>query len=460
MELGRLVVVLLLAASAVSADTPSGTPDSEDEPDAPIAAAKSSSTPVISREDSKPKSVDWQPLFFSSFKFLLIENGWRYVTEEATRHPHLPFFKGYVDSVTNLHGWTDGNPNFDNYVGHPMQGGVAGFIWAENDRRFHHVEFGRNSEYWKSRLRAAAFMWAYSEMEEIGPFSEASIGNIQAKPPEQGFVDHVITPTLGLAWMIGEDALDRYVIRKLERKTSNRTYQAIIRGTMNPTRSFANVIGGRWPWARTTDEYNLYRSAPRNEVARPPHREMEPRPGVAPLEVTMSADFFNSGNGPCIGGGANAAFRVHPQWQIVGNLNGCNMTGLAANHNGGSMIYTAGARWTPMLPGRWHLYVQLLAGGNKVTEDIVLPEQKAALELKAKKNSTPLPDQSQYTLQFDSAGSALTAGTGLDFQVNNALAIRLLSVDYTKTWAQNMPSFAAPRGWMWKTGVVLRMGTW
>ena len=120
-----------------------------------------------------------------SGRFLLIENGWRYATEDATRHPHMPFFKGYVDSVTNIHGWADGNPFLDNYVGHPMQGSVSGFIWTQNDPRYRNVAFGRNPEYWTSRLRATAFAWGYSTLSEIGPFSEASIGNIQAKIPSR-----------------------------------------------------------------------------------------------------------------------------------------------------------------------------------------------------------------------------------------------------------------------------------
>ena len=60
------------------------------------------------------------------------------------------------------------------YVGHPMQGAVSGYLWTLNDPRYRNVVFGRNPEYWKSRLRAGAFAWAYSEQSEIGVISEAS----------------------------------------------------------------------------------------------------------------------------------------------------------------------------------------------------------------------------------------------------------------------------------------------
>ena len=90
---------------------------------------------------------------------------------------------------------------------------VSGYLWTLNDTRYRNVEFGRNPDYWKSRIRAGAFAWAYSEQMEIGPISEATIGNVQAFFPQQGFADHVVTPAIGLGWMVAEDALDKYLVR-------------------------------------------------------------------------------------------------------------------------------------------------------------------------------------------------------------------------------------------------------
>src|ERR1700730_9884919 len=66
--------------------------------------------------------IDWKDLLAQSFSFLALEHGFRYLTEERTLHSPLPFFGGYLDSLTNLHGWADGDPFYVNYVGHPMQG--------------------------------------------------------------------------------------------------------------------------------------------------------------------------------------------------------------------------------------------------------------------------------------------------------------------------------------------------
>lgn len=388
-----------------------------------------------------PEPVRWKKLLQQSALFLTIENGFRYATEPATRHPGMPFFKGYVDSVTNLHGWKDGNPFLDNYVGHPMQGAVSGYIWLQNDLRFREVEFGRNPEYWKSRLRAALFAWAYSTQLEIGPFSEASIGNIQAKPPEQGFVDHVVTPLVGMGWLIGEDAIDRYLIRRLEQKTTSRVYKAIIRGTLNPARSFANVLDGRYPWRRLASEKErfLARTASGQRLA-DARRPVTPPRGVAPFELSLNAYVLNATARRCIGGGATVAVRVHEQWQLAGDWNGCLLRGLGTGRDGDFMTFMAGPRWTPTLKGRWHPYLQVLGGGNKATQQVTRPG-RAALDL-------------------DTAGFALAAGGGLDYRLNEAITFRLAGIEYTHSWMNNLPRFNAPCGLQFRAGIVLRTGTW
>lgn len=403
--------------------------------------------PAVGRGQDKPETpespepVRWKKLIKQSLYFLTIENGFRYATEEATRHPGLPFFKGYVDSVTNLHGWKDGNPFLDNYVGHPMQGAVSGYIWLQNDLRFRNVEFGKDPEYWKSRLRAALYAWVYSTQEEIGPFSEASIGNIQAKPPEQGLVDHVVTPMFGIGWLIGEDALDRYVIRRLERRSNSRVYRAIIRGTLNPTRSFANVLDGRLPWRRLADERERFlEPAARQRLANQRRRIVTPPPGVAPFELSLNTLVLNNGNRPCIGGGASVAIRMNSQLQLVGDWNGCMLRGLGAHHDGDFMTYMTGPRWTPPLKGRWHPYLQVLGGGNKITQQSSLPGR--AVE------------------DVDTHGFAFAAGAGLDYRLNEAVTFRLGGGEYTRAWVHSLPGFPAPNGLQFRAGVVLRMGTW
>jgi hypothetical protein len=199
-------------------------------------------------------SVEWGPLLRDSTKFLLFLHAYRLANEKETREGLSgPFFKGYADAVASIHGWNDGDPFETNYINHPMEGGVAGFLWVAHDPRYRRAEFGRSSEYWKSRLRAMAYAAAFSLQFEIGPISEASIGNVQdAAPGKAGVVDWVITPTVGFLWMVGEDAMDQYVVKKLEVRTDSHFRRVLIRSALNPTRSMANMMQGKPPWNRDT----------------------------------------------------------------------------------------------------------------------------------------------------------------------------------------------------------------
>ena len=449
MEIGRasILAILLLAAA------PAWAQREEEDLVSPETSLSSMESPPVPR-------VQWRSLFSQSFRLLLIEHAFRYATEPGTRHPGQPFFQGYLNSVGALHGWADGDPFYVNYVGHPMQGAVSAYLWTLNDPRHRNVEFGKNPDYWKSRIRAGAFAWAYSEQMEIGLISEAAIGNVQATYPQQGFVDHVVTPAIGLGWMIAEDALDRYLVRYVERRTQNRLARILVRGGANPSRSLANVISGQWPWARPRDHADLLAALPKPA----PHKTYEPelRHGVAvaPFEFAANAYALSDPSGTCAGGGATAALRLTSQWQMVVDVNGCKMTGLVQNLSGDSLSYMAGPRWTPPVTGQLVPYFQVLFGGNKLTQERVAPDQEAYLTGLAKSTGAEPPERSQYTQEFEHDGFAFAAGMGLDYNFNRALAFRLVGVDYTRSWANDLNGFTSPQGFQFKTGLVLHMGTW
>lgn len=426
--------------------------------DSPILPAPAAVAPPGPQAQSKVPGVQWKSLFNQSFRFLLFENAFRYATEAPTRDPDLPYFRGYVESVGNLHGWADGDPFYVNYVGHPMQGSVSGYIFIHNDPRYRDVEFGRNREYWKSRLRAAAFAWAYSEWSEIGPgISEAAIGNIQAFFPQQGFVDHVVTPVVGLGWLIAEDMMDRYVVRFVERKTRNRYIRILVRGTANPSRSLANALTGQLPWARPRDNgFAAIAAAPT-----PAPRQDAAQFGVSPFEFTASVYALATAHGGCAGGGGEAAFRLSSEWQAVLDVKGCKMLGLETNLSGDSLTYMAGPRWTPPISGRLVPYVQVLLGGNKLTQELLFPDKEAIInQLPASTfdDAPPGWKRQQYTQQFERDGLAMAAGMGLNLNFNAALGLRL-GLQYTHSWTGDLNRFS-PNGLQTDLGVVLHMGTW
>ena len=163
-----------------------------------------------------------------------------------------PFFKDYALSVRGYGGWKDGDSQFVNYVGHPMMGASSGWIYVHNDPRARRQQFGLTKDYWSSRLRAAAWSTAYSAIFELGPVSEASIGNRGKERWSAGLVDLVITPTLGTGLLVLEDLLDRHVVLPIERRWPNRVVVALTRSWLNPNRSFANMLRLKKPYHRDT----------------------------------------------------------------------------------------------------------------------------------------------------------------------------------------------------------------
>jgi hypothetical protein len=199
----------------------------------------------------EPAGFQWKPALQQAGLFLGIQHGFRLGTEPGTRTQlRGPFVRDWTRSVRNVRGWSDGDPFIVNYVGHPMMGAVTGFIAVQNDPEYRRSQFGRNPQYWKSRLRALAFSTLYSTQFELGPVSEASIGNVHMHPPENGMVDFVVTPTFGLGWQIAEDALDRLLVRRIESSTDATWLRIMARGVLNPARSFSNLLRWKPPWYR------------------------------------------------------------------------------------------------------------------------------------------------------------------------------------------------------------------
>ena len=56
-----------------------------------------------------------------------------------------------------MHRWNDGDSIKVNYIGHPMEGAIAGYIEVQNDPRGRELQISRNRQYWNSRFRA--FLW-------------------------------------------------------------------------------------------------------------------------------------------------------------------------------------------------------------------------------------------------------------------------------------------------------------
>jgi hypothetical protein len=205
--------------------------------------------PAGSAPDKADRGFRWKAATEQTLLFLSIQHGYAFTQPKTRRDMSGPFFRDYFRSVASIGKWGDGGKFFTNYVAHPMQGALLGFVWVQNDPKGKSAPFGRSKTYWRSRTKALAWSAAWSTQFELGPVSQASIGNVGLHG-KQTWVDVVVTPTFGTAWLVAEDALDRFVVRRIERKTDNRFVRIVARMLFNPTRSSANLLRFEKPWRR------------------------------------------------------------------------------------------------------------------------------------------------------------------------------------------------------------------
>lgn len=253
-----LVVVVLGASTTLGADA-TGDSSLPDAPSATVAADSSAPlarpepviAPAIIRvETPEPPRFQWKAATGQSMTLLFLQHGARMAQPKTRAQMGGPFFNDYAQSI-NVRGWRDGDGVLTNYIAHPMMGAITGYIEVQNDSQGIAQEFSASSQYWSSRLRAMAWAAAYSTQFEIGPVSEASIGNVGMKKGASGWVDFIMTPTGGLGFMLAEDAVDRYLISKWENRSSS-TRKRFFRMVLNPSRTLANLLRRKVPWHRDT----------------------------------------------------------------------------------------------------------------------------------------------------------------------------------------------------------------
>lgn len=236
-------------------------------PDAPSAVADGDSlTPQRSSPGRKEqlhgfannvqvrsRQTDWDAAGGQSFLFLSVQHSLRLLQPKTRRELKGKFFDDYVHSVEGIHGWGDGDGIFTNDFLHPAMGSIVSWIYIQNTPSARGLTFDPGSGvYWRSRLKAMAFAAAYSTQFEIGPISEASIGNVGLHKGTDGYTDFVMTPIGGFGLTVLEDYLDERFVKPMEMQTESSPRRRFFRIVMNPQRSLANLLRLRAPWYRDT----------------------------------------------------------------------------------------------------------------------------------------------------------------------------------------------------------------
>jgi hypothetical protein len=212
-------------------------------------------TEKIPSQINGKEKFHWKYALIESGVFLGFQHGFRLLQEKTRRELDGPFFRDWANSVKNLRGWEDSDNLFTNYIAHPGQGAITGRIFINNSDRAKKQEFGKSKKYWESRLKAMVWSAVWSTQFELGPISEATIGNVGLREKNghstMAYVDLVMTPVAGTGLLIAEDAVDKYFLRNwLEKKTTNKFVIRISRSLFNPTTSIANMLRLKSPWWR------------------------------------------------------------------------------------------------------------------------------------------------------------------------------------------------------------------
>lgn len=219
--------------------------------------------------------------FIETFDVNLFFHVWRAAFDPGLRYnlAHKPLWHDYIASFSgyDMSHWGDGDDFVVNDVGHPLEGAVFGRVFLQNSPRSQ-VMIGKNRQYWMSRLKALGWAAAWSTQLEIGPVSETMFGNQGGftyvpncgttllclhdprypKPPttNTGWTDFVVTPLIGTAWILGEDTIDKYVVMPIAR--NHRILGGrVLRSALEPSRSFAAIFAGKFPWELAAPEDNF-----------------------------------------------------------------------------------------------------------------------------------------------------------------------------------------------------------
>ncbi len=214
----------------------------------------------------KPCRVSWPRVLGESFIFLSAQHGGNLWMDTNTRYnlTHGSFWGDYAYCVEHYRWsrWKDDDPFGVDYIGHPMMGAVTNSIYEQNDPKQRALTFENTRRYWIGRLRATAYSSVYSAQWKVGPLSEASIGNtgigyyVRARDGvytnETGMQDFFVTPIGGLAWNVGEDAIDRFILSHVRHGTRNKFLLALS-GLATPGKSAANISRFRAFYYRDRD---------------------------------------------------------------------------------------------------------------------------------------------------------------------------------------------------------------
>ena len=170
------------------------------------------------------------------------------------------------------------------------------------------------------------------------------------------------------------------------------------------------------------------------------------------------------GGGSCFGGGGSGAARINPNLQVIAEVSGyLIMHQPQYNYSADSLFYGGGFRWTPMAARRFSPFGQFMFGGRKVTQEIDNPSLKNQLLTQWNDGNGTLghdPKRSDYSVENAQNGPSIAVGGGFDWVVTRPFAWRVLNLEYTHSWMNDVGPIRPQEGLKISTQAVVRIETW
>lgn len=328
----------------------------------------SSGQPAAQQQGEGQQRYHWKGLLWQSFAFFGVENTWRLATDPYFKYltTDKPFWHDYLASLQqwNMRRWSDGDDFLVAYIGHPLQGSVTEYIEIQNDPHDRMLEFGEQG-YWKSRFKSMMWATLYSTDQKVGPLGEAALGGeggytyvlgcpyycssynpaTDKVTNNTGWVKFITTPVVGTLWTVVEDFLDREVSDRVQGDRLHASFPKILRGSLNPSHSMANLLRGRNPWWRDF-QHPEFQGGPRflpdrekeEAIRRLPRYEIFPHFNALSLPVNTSA-----GCDPCrqwtTGVGVGFRYLAGRWWSFEGDVDRQpSASPLPSDHAGGDIV--------------------------------------------------------------------------------------------------------------------------
>ncbi len=390
--------------------------------------------PDSSSSEADTTGYNWRGLLVQSLAFNVIENGFRLAADHNMRDQlaHKPFWRDYARSLDHfqMNRWNDGDSFLVNYMGHSMQGAVGADLEIQNSPRDARVRWGERGYGW-SRFRGFLWSVAYSTHSEISPIGEAGIGNeggftygvhcldecsksnftpgVSKYTNNTGWVDFIVTPLGGMLFVVGEDIIDKKISDRASERLINHPLAArIIRGTLNPARSWTNLLRGQLPWYRDyehgwgQESAGIHFVKSDEEVA---WQKSRPRFSVSPHFSAFSLMTNTKGcsncRRPAMGAGVEVAARLLPWLEADSDFSyQPNASPVASDRAGGNMMSAFFGARTGVQTRNYGLHLALRPGlvhfdqalQSSPVSTIIYPLYPGTTVSAAKGTTTVLPE--------------------------------------------------------------------